>query len=471
MRRITTGLTLTSLALIIASCGTAPTTDAPLVSFNLAAHGGAIQALGLTSDAPPMHFDVRVRDSANKLVAFNGTTFDPTGTGTTVLTLDSANAFRKTLLLPAGTYTFENAAKDDATGNTLLAYGPAAENSATIAGDNAVVRLKFHAVFDKASSKLDFSTNIAKLFTNSTFNLSLSPKTSPVNGVSASVPTTDIGNVTYALGTATDGVLNNSGSKIGINVTARGTDTDSTLNVTASFNAWIRNAGTDTASYGPTSVEFTKAIETNAMVVDKTAPVVTMNPVTAYQDSPATLSGTATDDVQVTELRVYADGKMVASNVGSDGVTAITTGAGGSWTTTWTPAATGSQDLTLVVSDNSGNEARATQTANVSLRDYDIVLNGDSSSYTSYTIPANGDLWVKINATTTADNHMDIYFNSGSTTGTTATYGASKANQMPITNYGNMYEANTGIIAGAFYIHLTNLTAQPISGDLYNSHY
>ncbi|PJI51613.1 hypothetical protein CTI14_56845, partial [Methylobacterium radiotolerans] len=68
-----------------------------------------------------------------------------------------------------------------------------------------------------------------------------------------------------------------------------------------------------------------------------------MNPVTAYQDSPATLSGTATDDVQVTELRVYADGKMVASNVGSDGVTAITTDVNGGWTTTWTPAATGSQ--------------------------------------------------------------------------------------------------------------------------------
>ncbi|EYB68073.1 hypothetical protein DEIPH_ctg027orf0001 [Deinococcus phoenicis] len=336
----------------------------PLVKFDLAALGD-FQALGLTSDAPARHFNVQVRDSKSQLIAFNGTTFDPTGTGAKTLTLNSANAFRRTLLLPAGTYTFENAVKDDATDSTLLAYGPASENSAAISGDGAVVRLKYHAVFDKASSTLDFSTNMARLFTNSTFNLSLSLKTSPVSGTSATVPTTDIGAVTYTLGNATDGVLNNAGSKIGVNVTARGTDTDSTLNVTASFDAWIRNAGTDTATYGPTSVDFAKAIETNAMVADTVSPALTFSPVgAAYVNSGATLSGTATDDVQMGEIRVYDDAKLVASNVAADGVTAITTNANGNWGTRWTPATQTSHDLT-VVADSSGNETRAVQTVSV----------------------------------------------------------------------------------------------------------
>lgn len=373
MRKTPTVFASLSLALILASCGgsntpgvTTPGAAGPLVKVDVAALGG-LRPQGLTGDAGPLLFKVNVRDSQNQLVAFNGTTFDPTGTGTTTLTLNISNDFQQTLLLPAGTYSFETAAKDASTSSTLLAYGPATENTATIQGNGAVVRLKFHAVFDKASSSLDFSTNTPLLFTNSTFNLKLSPKVAPVAGLSATVPTTDIGPVTYTLGNATDAVFNNAGSKIGINLTARGTAADSTLNVTASFNAWTQVDGTDTAVYGPTTIEFSKAIETNALVADTVMPTLTVNPVAGgYLATGTPLSGTALDDVMLSEIRVYDDGALVASSMISDNVTIITTDAGGNWTTTWSPTIVGSHDLSVIVADSTGNETRADQSVTVS---------------------------------------------------------------------------------------------------------
>ncbi|UQN06678.1 Ig-like domain-containing protein [Deinococcus sp. QL22] len=382
MRTTPTVFAFMSLALVLASCGGpntpgTPGATGPLVKVDVAALGG-LRAQGLTGDAGPLYFNVNVRDSQNQLVAFNGTTFDPTGTGTKTLTLNLSNAFRQTLLLPAGSYSFETAAKDGATGSTLLAYGPAAENTATIQGDGAVVRLKFHAVFDKASSSLDFSTNTPLLFTNSTFNLKLSPKIAPVGEVSATVPTTDIGNVTYTLGNTTDAVLNNAGSKIGINLTARGTAEDSTLNVTASFNAWTQVDGTDTAVYGPTTLDFSKAIETNALVADTVMPTLMFNTVSSgYLGTSTPLSGTATDDVMLSEIRVYDDNALVASNVQSDNVTAITTDESGNWSTSWTPTVVGNHDLSVIVSDSTGNESRADQSASVSpVAPYTLGSNG-----------------------------------------------------------------------------------------------
>lgn len=481
MRRLATGFALTSLALALASCGSsnAPVASQPapaeLVKIQVAAPfvGGAsgqLKGLGLSGTLPGVLFNVQVRDAKQNLVAFNGGTFDPTGKGSKTLVLDGTNDYRQTLLLPAGTYTFENAAKDTATSDVLLAYGPANENSASISGDSAVVRLKFHAVFDKANSALNFSMSTARLFTNSTFNLSLRPMTSPVSGIQAAVPTTDIGPVDYTLGNTTDGVLNG-GSKIGVNVTARGTSTDSVLNVTASFNAWVRNAGTDTASFVPTSLDFAHNIETNVVEADVTAPEVEFVKLNeAFQDSAATLSGMANDTVQVDAIRIYANSQLVASTVAAEGVGSITTAANGAWSAQWTPAVTGSHELSVVVSDSSGNELRKDQSVTVALRDYDLELDGQTGNWTetNITIPANGDLWVKVNRSGTGINHLDIYI---PTAGTTATYGSSKANQTAIPNVGAMYEGDTNVIAGSFYIHLTNSTNQPITGRMMSNPY
>ncbi|UQN05424.1 Ig-like domain-containing protein [Deinococcus sp. QL22] len=488
MRKTPTVFAFMSLALVLASCGgtntpgipgvTTPGATAPLVKVDVAALGG-LRAQGLTGDAGPLFFNVNVRDSQNQLVAFNGTTFDPTGTGTKTLTLNVSNAFRQTLLLPAGTYSFETAAKDGATGSTLLAYGPAAENTAAIQGDGAVVRLTFHAVFHKASSSLDFSTNTPLLFTNTTFNLKLSPKIAPVTGLSATVPTTDIGNVTYTLGNATDAVLNNAGSKIGINLTARGTAEDSTLNVTASFNAWTQVDGTDTAVYGPTTLDFSKAIETNALVADTVMPTLMFNAVsnTAVGASRA-LSGRATDDVMLSEIRVYDDNALVASNVASDNVTAITTDARGNWSSTWIPTTVGSHQLSVIVSDSSGNETRAEQTVSVAaapLNNYDLLLDYASYGYYDYrdvTMPANSELWVKVNTNGWTGGNIAYAYNHNST-GMTATIGTSRLDQRAFAeNYGYYsIEYGFGSPTGEIYMYLKNTNDSAITVQVVGQQY
>lgn len=141
------------------------------------------------------------------------------------------------------------------------------------------------------------------------------------------MPTSDTGNVT-------DGVLNINGSKIDINTTARSTETDSPLSINAIFNAWICSVVTDTVTYTPNSVKFVKAIETNALMVNTVVPSVTLKTVpNAYQNVPVNLAGTATDDLQISLLRVYTDSQLVVSNVLSENVAHITTTSSGSWST------------------------------------------------------------------------------------------------------------------------------------------
>lgn len=383
-------LLLLSLPLLAASCGsvssvpaapesavpgpsmpapTAPVTGspgpAPLVSLRLSA-AGDFKAQGLAGALPAAHFDVRVRDSNNKPVTFNGGTYDASGKGSTVLTLNAANTFQQTLLLPAGDYTFENAVLDDATGKVLLAYGPAKDNTGAVRDAGSVVQLKFHAVFDKASSALAPAVSVPALFTGRTFMLALNPRTAAVAGQSASVPTADLGNVIYTLGNPTDGVLNNAGGKVGVNVTAGGTASDAVLNVTASFGAWIRNAGTDTATYGTATLEYAQDIELGGLVADLGFPEVTFAPVAgAVRNAVTPLSGTATDKVKVAAVRVYDNGALLASSDRGDSAAALTLIAGGDWAADWTPASAGSHTLTVVVTDTSGNEARAEQTTEV----------------------------------------------------------------------------------------------------------
>jgi hypothetical protein len=96
VRKTPTAFAFMSLALVLASCGGPntpgnPSATGPLVKVDVAALSG-LRTQGLTGDAGPVFFNVNVRDSQNQLVAFNGTTFDPTGTGTKTLTLNLSNA-------------------------------------------------------------------------------------------------------------------------------------------------------------------------------------------------------------------------------------------------------------------------------------------------------------------------------------------------------------------------------------------
>ncbi|THF84365.1 hypothetical protein E7T09_20385 [Deinococcus sp. KSM4-11] len=400
---------LTALTALLAACQqtTAPHPQAALVKVNLSAatlrQTQGMHALGFTSDVPNAHYDVTIRDNAGHIVAFNGTTFDPTGNGATTLTLGQANEFTQTLLLPKGTYSFETKVKDDATSAVLLGYGPSTENQASVDATGSVIRLKSHAVFQGASSALAPAMNLAELYTDSTFNLSLNLKTAPVQGLSATVPTSDIGPVTYSLGNSTDGVLNGAGSKIGVNVTARGTASDAELNVTANFSAWVYNGATDTASVQPVSLSFAKTIQTNMMTIDTVMPSVTFAPVgTAYTNQATLLTGRVTDDVQVQNLRVYVDGNLVASTDSAEqvpGVAPVITDGTGAWTAPWGATNVGTADVTVIGEDSSGNETRLSQSVTVEKQSAIEITPEDYGNYYQAFDVMNGvPLTFKVNA-------------------------------------------------------------------------
>ncbi len=257
--------------LLLAACGQTP--PPPLVLVNVAApitfndSAGTVLTQGVTLNGADQHFTVTVRDARGQAVRFNGGTFDHTAQGEDHLTLNTANNFHQVVSLPQGTYTFEHAVHDDATGRVLLGYGPAGENAASISASSSGVRLKSHAVLDVAGSALQPDRPFTSLPSGTTFNLQLRGVTAsaplpdgrpPVRGV---VPTSDLGPVTYALGNSTDGTLNGAGSRVGINVTARGDAMDAILNVSATFQAWVADADGQAASWQPVTLAYAQAID------------------------------------------------------------------------------------------------------------------------------------------------------------------------------------------------------------------
>lgn len=493
MRRLTAAVSLTTLALVLAGCGTTtpvPVTgaDGNLVSVNVVAPSTGLPGLGtlgLTGDAPARHVTVTVRDGNNKVVSFNGTAYDPSGYGAKTLELNLGNHFRQTLLLPAGTYTFENAVMDDAMNSTLLAYGPATENIGTLTSTGGVVRLSSHAVMDVSRSSLAPTMSTPQLFTDSAFNLGLNPKTAPVMGTSASVPTSDIGSVNYSLGNPTDGEFNSAGSKVGVNVTARGTDADSTLNVTATFDAWQQVAGTTTATYRSASISYAQGIATNAAYADSTMPVVSFSPVVPGNTTfalrpqavvapqvgvPLTLSGTATDDVQISAVRVYDNTLLVgSSSPNADGGSLVNTDAAGAWNVSWVPQRAGLHELMVIATDSNGNETRVRQSVTVAAAtggtaDYDALYSYGSDSYVMQypTVAPFSELWIKVSGGPSGlTQNMSVYSYNGNT-GLSVSYGPSHAAQTPVPMY-YMNSYATTVPGGDYYVHLVNASANSYS--------
>lgn len=469
-----------SLPLLLAACGTSASTPiasaASLVKLSVraSAETGALKTqsfrtLGLptlpTGAVPTLAFSVKVRDAQGRLMVFKNGAYDPTGTGVTSLTLNSVNSFAQVVLLPAGSYTFENVAKDDVQGDLMYAYGPATENQATVSGESGTVALKYHAVFNPAMSKLDFGSSVAQLFTNNTFNLNLVAQTAAhvagQSDVQANVPTSDLGAVSYALGAPTDGTLNGAGSKLGVNVTARGTDTRPVVAVTASFSAWIRSTDGLSASFVPTTLSFSHAVVTNTVRVDTVAPVATVNPVApgAVINLGTAVSGSATDDVQVSKIQLFDNQTLVASLDAADGVTRINSDANGSWNTTWFPASVGSHDLTVVATDSSGNESRSTVTSPAAA--YRTLKLGTRGAYVEDTFASGKNAWYLVDATDCTDcrtsNEFQIYLD-----GCRFGFGAAL---MPITgsaSYGGADLPNTGYqLYDGCILHTTWTYAQP----------
>ena len=352
-----------SVPLLLAACS-APSTPqgntTTLRSVTVNAAGiAAFRPQGITGTTPALDMSVRVRSSNGLEVHFagNGTTYDPTGNGTTVITLDSDNGYTRDLLLPEGNYSFEIAGLDAASGTTLLTYGPGSENTATVDATGATIRLKAHSVLDPVVSTLETAMNMPTLYTDTRFTLNLRLKTASVNGTAGAVPTSDISAVTYSVGAASDGDLTLPGSKLGVQVTSRGTDLDSELNVAAKFSAWVRVAGTDTAAYSPVQINFAKQIQMNTVTVDMTMPTVTFQaPADISPTQAGVLKGTATDDNMISSIQVYDDVTLIASTDANDNVALVTTDASGAWSAPWSSTELGEHKLSVVVNDDSGNE-------------------------------------------------------------------------------------------------------------------
>lgn len=361
-----------SVPLLLAACS-APSTpqgnESALRTVTInAASLAAFRPQGITDSTPALNMNVRVRTSDGRELHFagNGTTYDPTGTGTAVITLNHDNGYMRDLLLPEGSYTFEVAGLDAASGSALLTYGPGSENAATVDANGAVIRLKAHSVLDPAASTLEPAMNLPTLFTDTRFTLNLRLKTAGVNGTSGAVPTSDIGPVTYSVGAASDGDLTLPGSKLGVQVTSRGTDTDAELNVAANFSAWVRVAGTDTAAFAPVQVNFAKQIQKNGLTADMIMPTVTVQtPADISPTQTGVLNGTATDDHMIRSIQVYDGVTLIASTDAGDNVAPVTTDASGAWSAPWSSAEPGEHTLSVVVNDDSGNERRETVKGNV----------------------------------------------------------------------------------------------------------
>ncbi len=419
-------LTALTLPLMLAACGqsalpsrsvdTASLVKVRVNSLGLARTFGtaSLRTQGLPSDGhgglPAMQMNVTVRDSQNTVVAFNEGTYDPTGQGSRTLTLNAGNGFATSVLLPAGTYSFENATTDAGGADVLLAYGPGTENTQTMDDAHPSVMLKFHAVLNAAQSKLDFATDTTTVYTNDTFNLRLYAKSSAVDGVTYTIPTSDLklGAPAYTLGSELEGRLNGAGSLLGVNVTATGSADETVLSVTPNVQAWLRTPGTDTASFRDVTLPtFKHQIQVSGLRADVKPPNgVTLVALDAVQtNSAVNLSGTAFDDVAVQSLRLYADQNLIASTDPADvdaGVPSLITDEDGNWSASWTPMSAGRHELTVVATDSSGNESQATQALTAaSYTSAALPMNPDSSSYYStgtanFTLAPHADLWVKI---------------------------------------------------------------------------
>ncbi|ADV66045.1 hypothetical protein [Deinococcus maricopensis] len=397
-RRPSLHLGLLSLPLLLAACGqgtpTATPTSAGLVQLHLNAQAlrgtlapQTLRPQGAPTDAagapPAAQMTITVRDRHNAVVTFKNGVYAPDGDGDAAVRLNAANGFDAALLLPAGTYSFENVTKDlgqnGASTDTLLAYGPESENTQQIDKVNTTVPLKFHAVVDPNQSRLDFVETAHKVYINDAANLRVFARTGAVNGVAYTVPTTDLalGQTPYTIADPAQGTLGAS-SLLGVNVKVAGGLNAQQLNVTASLRAWVRQPGTDTAALQPISLNYSAPIELQSPKV----PATIASPGASW-NAPNTLTGTAESVNGLSNVRVYDAGVLIGSSDPADqsgSVAAVTFlkdlygNNTPNWTMPWS-AAPGPHTLSLRATDAAGNVTLTTP--------FSTVYSGDFEAWTA----------------------------------------------------------------------------------------
>lgn len=507
MKKLVTPLIL--LTTLLAACGTSqPMTPVqggtgltgPNVPVRLTVAGPSsnplisqgLQPLGTPTGAPLGRILVTVRDSQNNVLYFNNGTYAPLGAqdpnASSVVVLEKVpGGFGNLLLLPKGDYTFENAGKKL---NTLFTYGPAEENKATIDGESDLVVLKFHAVLKPNQSRLEYATPMKTLYTNTTFNLNLNARSAEFDGQTYVIPTSDLvmEQPAYTIESAS-GILRNEGSALGVKVTAVGTVADPNLRVRVHFKAWVRQEGTDTAVLRPVTLPaFESSIQINAVVADTREPELNFAPITTAAPSQSTiLTGQAYDnETGVQSVKLYDDNALVASTNPEDwspSVAAVDITPEGGWTAVWTPVDAGDHDLIVLAADYSGNEGRSSQTVSVGgppvegNTDYDALATLSSNQpyvcCTVYTLPANGDFWMKVNASAYPYNSitMEVDAQTGPVSEFTTTYGLTRETAtLPMNSYGSYQLVSFQHTSNTYWMHVVNNTnhnvdIRPYVGD------
>ena len=332
-----------TLPLLLAACGSASTPGAPvaqsgeLVSLTLNSGLNKITPQGLpsTGGASAVTFiKVNVKDANGTPVTFDGSNVYKPGGTQAFITLSSAAPSTK-VLLPKGTYSFENVGKATSNG-TFLAYGQ--DNGLNLSAQDPSVNLTLHTLISAANSTLVSKLPTAYVNTTDKLDLRLAVKTPDAT---LNVPLSDH-TVTYGNADAT--VLTS--SKLGANVQITGTIGQSSVSVTAT----VQNQ----------AVTYTVPLSRTALGTDTTPPAVTFNAPPSGTNTAMTLSGTASDNKAISDVRVF-DGSVLIGSTNQDDVNAgaaLISFSGLTWSFNWT-SGTSTPELTAVASDAAGNESRA----------------------------------------------------------------------------------------------------------------
>ncbi len=376
----------------------------------------AFSALGLPKNAPLARINVTVRDSSGNPVSFVDGVYTPNGANSSnassTIVLDANHGFSKSLLLPKGQYTFENAGKyEDSTQNVLLSYGPANENVAVLDDQTNTVQLRFHGVIDPMKSRLDFARQTSKVYTNDPVNLKLYAQTAEVDGMSFPLPLSDIfmGSLqlslpeNYTLEDWNSAEFVGPGSARGVDLIARGTVQNPNLKVNAHFRAYVRQGDSDVAMLQRVELPaFEHAIEVSSVSADVEPPqTVTMQPLTAPTAGQIVpLMGVALDNNGVAGIDVYEGSNLIGSTHSEVSPNPVRTDGQGNWYFDWV-ARSGTHELTVVARDLAGNESEASQTVTVASPNGqapDYVYNPSQGMYVNnVTLAPQQTVWIQSN--------------------------------------------------------------------------
>ncbi|GGL95396.1 hypothetical protein GCM10010840_36840 [Deinococcus aerolatus] len=337
-----------------------------MVTLTLASPLAAFKTQGLPTGpdgrSTVTHLKIKVKNAQGTYVQFNGQNVYQQNGAQTFLTLSSTQP-NATVVLPRGTYTFENIGKDNVEG-TFLAYGT--NDGVDLTQGSSTINLQLHALASEGTTTFADKFKWKSVATQETLDLRLNV----LNAQGTVVPTGDYSGIDYqvvdAQGTPLNGVAEvlAGSSKLGARVKVIGTTSTSALFIKATTQAW-QATGAETAAPTTFSKTFSIAFDKTGLSLDTQAPQVTLNAVgtvTAGQD--ITLAGTASDDGDLMAIRVF-DGSMLigstdAAEWGQNGVAEVMfTPGSGQWSLNWTPTTSGAADLLVIAADKAGNEGRA----------------------------------------------------------------------------------------------------------------